>query len=110
MNGQLGASLIETSVAGQMRSSASAARSQGNVAWATQLETWAATLESDPQAAPYAPQPYAPYPYRPYYPQYPLSYFNVFTGFHPIQSFIPFGGRNVTITTTTRGGRMTNIR
>lgn len=104
-DGQLGATAVETNVAGQMRASANLARGQGNASWANQLDSWAAQLEADPTGY---QQPFYR-PYRPYYPfaNYPFSYFNTF--FHPIDSFIPFG-RNVTITSTSSPGRITNIR
>lgn len=110
MNGQLGASLIETNVAAQMRASATTARSQGNATLANQLETWAAQLESDPTAyqAQYQ-QPYYPPYYRPYYPFSPPFYnYPFYNLFHPIDSFMPFGSR-ITISSSTPG-RVTNIR
>lgn len=84
MDGQLGQSVAERSVASQMRSSAALARQQGGYAWATQLESWATSLENDPEthAA-----------YRSVYPTYPLyPYYSLRSLFHPVTTFLPSTG------------------
>lgn len=103
-DGTVGQTATETQVANQMRQSAAAARTQGNLQWATQLEAWATQLETDPATGGYGSQ-YAPQPYSPLldlYSYYPYGY----SIFHPINTFLPtispFGGRTVAITTTMR--------
>jgi len=106
-DGQLGASLIESGVAQQLRSSAAAYRAQGNVLLANQLDSWAGQLENDPVSAYQQPYYRNPYPRRYGYPYDPFSYYSVF---HPIDSFFPFSSRNITVTSTSTPGRVTNIR
>lgn len=81
MDGQLGQGLAEQAVIAEMRASAMQARSKGNLALATQLESWAVRLET---ATVYQ---------RPSAYPYPLTYS---VQFHPARAFVPvFGGRQL---------------